>query len=237
MLKRVHSHIKSRKPAFLEVSLSATQRSKSLTQIDCLEKPKIAATELNMNNNPKMTARLDHFTVSLEMFDEPTVEKIPATSGVCLREVVKDLLAKRGLELDVQNVSAFLDSSNTPLPADGDCFLFGGKHLRIRAKNNSHANVIAQESTTESVCGGACCGDWNRQDTSRKFCGIQNGGRKMDDMSDTSQARLTTTTLESSFKSSRGRSTHSRKSGIFSNTSKTTERKRIDLIYRMVTKR
>ncbi|XP_076365462.1 pleckstrin homology domain-containing family G member 5-like isoform X3 [Tachypleus tridentatus] len=201
--------------------LLITQRSKSLTQIDCPEKSKITTTELNMNNNSKMTAKLDNFTVSSEMLDEPTIETIPAISGVCLREVVKDLLAKRGLELDAQNVSAFLDSSNTPLPADGDCFLFGGKHLRIRAKGKVHATVIAQEGGIKSVYGGTRCGGCNRQDKPRMFCEIKNGGRKTDDMSDTSQARLTTTTLESSFKPSRGRSTHSKKSGIFFNTSKT----------------
>ncbi|XP_076319636.1 uncharacterized protein LOC143230273 [Tachypleus tridentatus] len=85
MLKRVHSHIKARKPAFLEVGLTANQRSKSLTQIDCLDTAKTDVIGSDMNSKTEMTLSSDHFVVTLEMVGEDEKERLPALSGVRLR--------------------------------------------------------------------------------------------------------------------------------------------------------
>ncbi|XP_076318528.1 pleckstrin homology domain-containing family G member 5-like isoform X2 [Tachypleus tridentatus] len=57
MLKRVHSHIKVRKPAFLDVGLSANQRSKSLTQINC-----VGGSEGVLQRKEKMDNRIESET-------------------------------------------------------------------------------------------------------------------------------------------------------------------------------
>ncbi|XP_022246496.1 pleckstrin homology domain-containing family G member 5-like isoform X2 [Limulus polyphemus] len=220
-----------------------TQRSKSLTQIDCLDSPETTITESNVNIKPEMNTRWDHFTVTLEMLDDNKAEKIPATSGVCLREVIKDLLVKRGLDLDIQDVSVFLDASKTPLPSDGDCFLFGGKHLRIQTKHSPEGAVITRENSTGSTCVGASSnrsnsGSLNRDDKSRKVSAIQHGGRKTgllassEDLSDPILPGPTVS-LDTTLKSSRGRSTLSRKPGIFSNVSKT-EKEKTELLMELL---
>ncbi|XP_076324275.1 pleckstrin homology domain-containing family G member 5-like [Tachypleus tridentatus] len=61
MLKRVHSHIKVRKPAFLDVGLSASQRSKSLTQINCVGGPEVVLHRKGkMNSRPEPEAIIRH---------------------------------------------------------------------------------------------------------------------------------------------------------------------------------
>ncbi|XP_076308557.1 pleckstrin homology domain-containing family G member 5-like [Tachypleus tridentatus] len=220
-----------------------TQRSKSLTQIDCLDSSETTITETDMNVKPEMSTRWDHFTVTLEMFDDNKVEKIPATSGVCLRDVIKDLLVKRGLDLDIQDVSVFLDASKTPLPSDGDCFLFGGKHLRIRTKRSPEGAVITRENSTGSMCVGASSnrsnsGSLNRDDKSRKVSANQYGGRKTGQLASSEDLNDPilpgpTASLDNTLKSSRGRSTLSKKPGIFSNVSKT-EKEKTELLMELL---
>lgn len=183
-----------------------------------------------MNSQTEMTLSSDHFVVTLEMVGEDEKERLPALSGVRLREAIQRLLDKRGLDLDVHNISIFLASSNTPLPSDRDCFLFGGKHLRIRVKDTVESGTVTPENGTGSSSGrapasrsnsGSSLG--NKDDKLRKPSGSQRGGRKQglmistEELSDSTQ----TTPQDSTLKSSKGRSTLSRKSGIFSNTSKT----------------
>uniref|UniRef100_A0A915L6H3 RBD domain-containing protein n=1 Tax=Romanomermis culicivorax TaxID=13658 RepID=A0A915L6H3_ROMCU len=53
-----------------------------------------------------------------------------ALKGVTLKETIKGVLERKGLNLE--EVDLFLESSNTPLPLETDTSFFAGHKLNVR---------------------------------------------------------------------------------------------------------
>ncbi|KAL1417206.1 hypothetical protein MTO96_027087 [Rhipicephalus appendiculatus] len=182
MLKRVHSHMKARKPAFLEVGgLSQAHRSKSLTQIDCLEggmsrrddepsggsspRPPSPDRLSVPDDAPPQRSRLRHssrvpsqeyLAVAIEddVGDIQLQESIPAVKGVVLRDALTSLLERRGLDLSA--VQVLQESNRRPANLSHETHKFAGQQLRVKAKDGADLRgSVSRANSTSSLSGGS----------------------------------------------------------------------------------
>ncbi|KAL3257131.1 hypothetical protein MRX96_046525 [Rhipicephalus microplus] len=182
MLKRVHSHMKARKPAFLEVGgLSQAHRSKSLTQIDCLEsgmsrrddepsggsspRPPSPDRLSVPDEAPPQRSRLRHssrvpsqeyLAVAIEddVGDIQLQESIPAVKGVVLRDALTSLLERRGLDLSA--VQVLQEGNRRPANLSHETHKFAGQQLRVKAKDGADLRgSVSRANSTSSLSGGS----------------------------------------------------------------------------------
>lgn len=245
MLKRVHSHMKVRKPALLQVgALSQAHRSKSLTQIDCLEggamphpdagggspqgapSPDLLSVPDDGAARPtkplRSTSRVssqEFLSVAIEdeLGGTPQWEVVPAVKGVLLRDALQGVLERRGLHLSGVNV--ILEYSRRPANLSHEALKFVGAQLRVKAKDGCELGFARADSTSSLSSWKSSRTNSNAKE--RKVSGSQRGRRGAMSTEDLVNDTSLVSGASQDSKPGKSKATLGRRSGILLSSSKT----------------
>ncbi|XP_076315948.1 pleckstrin homology domain-containing family G member 5-like [Tachypleus tridentatus] len=168
----------------------------------------------------KMSSQ-EHFSITFDLLDDTEYEILPAIKGTSLRDVLQGKLEKRGLE--AHQVAVYVDTSSTAIPLTYDTSRLGGNHLYIKYSNET-TPVNVSGSSSNRVPASRTSSTGSREEKTRKISGSQRSGRRSalstEDISDPAVSSLLSL-HDGSSRASKTKASLARKSGIFSNASKT----------------